>query len=311
MTAVTLPAEAPLAASSMSSSSTRCSWTGGGGGWGRETSLPPPVGSKWASLPSVGEPSGRGGRRGCPRRGAGPRGRARVGRPREARGELGVPVDVAPEPPRHAGREPLDDPAEGVAVLGGRLDRRANSLVGAAPADISRHGAFDVLIGWLLVGLQQGGRLHDLPGLTVTALRDLDFHPGLLNRMEAVLRQPFDRRDRFSGDLMHGGRARPDCFAVDVDGAGAAKADAAAEFRACELQLVTQVPQQRHVRAAVERAVLSVHFELNHRLPSRRVSINAGLRGSKDSKFANVRPNFLQEPFRDRETAIRATCART
>ena len=43
---------------------------------------------------------------------------------------------------------------------------------------------------------------------------------------------------------------------------------AAAEFRAGQPQLVAQIPEQRHVRIALERLGFTIDFELNHRFTS-------------------------------------------
>src|SRR5215216_3609425 len=56
-------------------------------------------------------------------------------------------------------------------LRGGGLDRRENTLITSAAADISRHRLIDVVVGGLaLLGDQRGG-VHDLAGLTVPALR--------------------------------------------------------------------------------------------------------------------------------------------
>src|SRR2546422_7565822 len=47
-----------------------------------------------------------------------------------------------------------------------------------------------------LRGLRQQRRgRHDLAGLAVSALRDIEFHPGALKRVRPIGGKPFDRRD--------------------------------------------------------------------------------------------------------------------
>src|SRR5215475_6072384 len=65
--------------------------------------------------------------------------------------------------------------------------------------------------------------------------------------MLAVWREALNRRDFFSGDLGHGNLAGAYCLAVDVNGAGAAKTGATAEFGARQLQMLAQHPKQRRV----------------------------------------------------------------
>src|ERR1700676_1808798 len=67
-----------------------------------------------------------------------------------------------------------------------QLDCLANSLVGAAAADVAAHGVIDLLIRRMRSFFQERYGLHDLAGLTVPALRNVQLHPGLLNRMEPV-----------------------------------------------------------------------------------------------------------------------------
>src|SRR3954451_3156370 len=135
----------------------------------------------------------------------------------------------------------------GEAVMSGSLHRLADggadARIGAAPADIAPHGAVDFLVtrGWRL--LQQGRRLHDLPGLAIAALRHGDIPPCLLERMVALWVQPFDRRHR---QVLGGADRRlagPDSLAIQMNGAGAAGGDAAAEFGAGQPQLIPQVPE--------------------------------------------------------------------
>src|ERR1700760_3692546 len=60
------------------------------------------------------------------------------------------------------------------------LDRSADALIGAASADIPRHGGVDVVIRRLRRVLPGGRRRHDLAGLAVAALHHLQFQPRLL-----------------------------------------------------------------------------------------------------------------------------------
>src|SRR5437763_1289983 len=77
------------------------------------------------------------------------------------------------------------------------LDRLTNALICSTPADIARHGVFDIAVSRFRFLLQQSGRLHDLTALTVAALRNLDLLPGPLHRMSAVFAQTFNSRDLF------------------------------------------------------------------------------------------------------------------
>src|SRR6266850_4732458 len=110
---------------------------------------------------------------------------------------------------------------------GGQVHRRPDPLIGAATADV-RHRVVDLLVGRLRLLLQQRRRGHDLPGLAIAALRDVERRPRLLHGMRARGRQALDRHDlvgRLHAPDRHDARAHQ--LAVDVHGAGAALGDAA------------------------------------------------------------------------------------
>src|SRR5262245_57695961 len=113
----------------------------------------------------------------------------------------------------------------------GRLeDGGANARVGSAAAQIAAHRGVDVGVGRLR-GLRERGRGgHDLAGLAVTALRDVDVLPRDLQRVIPVRRQPFDRRDRGVADRRDLRDAGPDRGPVPVHGARTALVDAAAKL---------------------------------------------------------------------------------
>src|SRR5947209_16786429 len=68
---------------------------------------------------------------------------------------------------------------------GGRLDGGGDALIAAAAADVAAHRAVDLVLGGVLVRREQSGGLHDLAGLAVAALRDIEGAPRLLHRMIA------------------------------------------------------------------------------------------------------------------------------
>src|SRR6516165_5500209 len=87
------------------------------------------------------------------------------------------------------------------------LDRSADALIGAASADIARHGGVDVVIRRLRRVLQQRRRRHDLAGLAVAALHHLQLQPRLLQgRALRRLADRLDRGDRALADRGDAGR---------------------------------------------------------------------------------------------------------
>src|SRR6266704_773592 len=62
------------------------------------------------------------------------------------------------------------------------LDRFTNSDIGSAPAKISAHRFFNVSVRRFWRSFQQRDGAHNLAALTVAALDDVFFHPGVLHR---------------------------------------------------------------------------------------------------------------------------------
>src|ERR1700719_4170052 len=117
---------------------------------------------------------------------------------------------------------------------GGRLDGGGDALIAAATADVAAHLAVDLVLGRVLVGGEQRGGLHDLPGLAIAALRDIEGAPRLLDRVVALRVEPLDRRHRAARNIVDGGDAGAGGLAIDVNGARAAQRDAAAILRSGE-----------------------------------------------------------------------------
>src|SRR5687767_11863799 len=69
--------------------------------------------------------------------------------------------------------------------LGRALDAFADPQIGTAAADVAIHRGIDLYVGWLVVGAEQRGGRHNLAGLTVAALRHVDFSPRDLQRVVA------------------------------------------------------------------------------------------------------------------------------
>src|SRR6516162_5098917 len=117
---------------------------------------------------------------------------------------------------------------------GSRLDGGANPLVAATAADVAAHCVVDLGLGRVLGRRQQCGGLHDLAGLAIAALRDIQGAPGFLHRMVAVTIEALDRCHRATAEFADGGDAGTGGLAVGMRGAGAAKRCAATVFRSRE-----------------------------------------------------------------------------
>src|SRR5258707_13266668 len=103
------------------------------------------------------------------------------------------------------------------------LDSLADSHISAAAADVPGHRGVDVAIGGIGLRGEQRRCRHDLAGLAVAALRDLQVDPRLLDSLAGGSgADGLDGRDALAG---HGGNrryARARGLAVEMDGARAA-----------------------------------------------------------------------------------------
>src|SRR5882724_43624 len=139
-----------------------------------------------------------------------------------------------------------------------------DALIGAAPADV-RHCVVDILIGRLRVSLEQGRRGHDLPGLAIAALGDVERRPGLLHRMRAGGRQAFDGDDLVGGfHASNRDGAGAHQGAVEVHRTGAALRDTTAILGAGQAHLLANGPQQRRVGLHLHVPDPAIDVELSH-----------------------------------------------
>jgi hypothetical protein len=100
--------------------------------------------------------------------------------------------------------------------------------------------------------------------LAVTALRHLVLHPRPLNRVVADGAQTLDGDDGLAVDVLHGGDAGARRLALEMDRTSTALRDSAPVLRACEAELVTEIPEQRHRGVSVEPALDAVHAQSDH-----------------------------------------------
>src|SRR5215468_7340213 len=124
------------------------------------------------------------------------------------------------------------------------LDRPADADIGHASAEVAAHDGVDVLVARVAKILEQSCGLHDLSGLAIAALRRLRLDPGLLQWMLTMRVEPLDRRDRRVRHRAERRNAGADRASVNVHSACAAHANAAAEFRALESDLIADDPQE-------------------------------------------------------------------
>src|SRR3989441_3249913 len=144
--------------------------------------------------------------------------------------------------------------------LRGAMDGCPDALVRAAATDVG-HRRVDIGVRGMRILREQRRGSHDLPRLAVAALRHVFLDPRALHGVRAVLGQAFDRRDALAGHGRHRQHTGAGSDAVQVDGAGAALGDAAAELGTGETEGVTQHPEERRVGRDVDRFAFTVDGE--------------------------------------------------
>ena len=140
------------------------------------------------------------------------------------------------------------------------MNAGADAKVGAAAAHVAGHGVVDVLVGGLRIIGKEGGSGHELAGLAVAALGDVEFTPSFLEGMGAVGRKALDGDDGFATDAGDRSHAGLDGLTADMHGARAALADAATEFGANEVEVIAEYPQERGLGSHVHSAGLAVNL---------------------------------------------------
>src|SRR2546428_8792121 len=147
------------------------------------------------------------------------------------------------------------------------LDGLADARISAAATNVPRHRLVDIGVSGRRDLRQQRGGGHDLAGLTVAALDDLEIEPGLLDLLAGRRSADgLDGGDRMSDRSAHRHHAGSPRHAVQVHGAGAAQCDAAAELGAVHPKQVAQGPEEGHVRVRVDLVRLAVDFQSDHGL---------------------------------------------
>src|ERR1700676_712451 len=141
----------------------------------------------------------------------------------------------------------LDPPPSRLHEVRGQVDSLSDAVIRAATAGIC-HLRVDVGVRGGRPLPQQGERAHDHAGLTISALRSVEFLPGDLDRVASVRRDPFDRGDRLAHGHRRGDAAGADRPAIDKQRARTALSYAAAELGARQPNVITYHPKKGRLR---------------------------------------------------------------
>src|ERR1700730_925620 len=149
--------------------------------------------------------------------------------------------------------------------LRGVVNRSADANVGCAAAEVAGHGEIDVVVVWPLDFLEQSGRGHYLPRLTVPALRDIMGDPCSLDRVGLATGQSLDGRDLAGADAGHRHRAGTQWLTIEINRSGTALRHPAAELGPGQAKIVPQHPKQGSVGQYVNGVGLAVDLDLQSR----------------------------------------------
>src|SRR5258708_381338 len=149
--------------------------------------------------------------------------------------------------------------------IGGAMHGADDARICGAAAQVAVHVRHDFFAGGVGIDGEQRGRLHDLAGLAVAALRNLRFDPGLLHRMRVRRVEPLDGRDdRIAVHVAELDHARAHGLAVYMHGTGTADAETASVLGPREPQILADRPEQRRIGRRVGKVTLTVNAELWH-----------------------------------------------
>ncbi len=139
------------------------------------------------------------------------------------------------------------------------MDRRADSHIGGAAAEIAAHRRVDVRIGGLRGFAQQPDRRHHLPRLAIAALHHVQLFPGREDRIRNASLHSFNRHHVSPVSVCDGDRTGPAGNAVEMDCAGAAQGLTAAILGPGQIELIPQDPEQRRIGVDVHTPHLAVN----------------------------------------------------
>src|SRR5262249_54008844 len=132
-----------------------------------------------------------------------------------------------------------------------------------AATEIAAHRVVNIIVGRARFLLQQTRRRHHLSRLTVAALRDLYFLPGLLYRVAQIARESFDRDHSLPLGARPSSHPGTDCVAVESTHAATAAAHPTTVLRAGQPAIFAPAPQQRFLGLRLDDKRFAIYRERN------------------------------------------------
>src|SRR5215472_9956298 len=106
----------------------------------------------------------------------------------------------------------------------------ANPVIGSAPAKVAGHSIVDVIVCRVGNFAEEGGGGHHLTGMTISALRCLQFEPGFLYRVTEIARQALNGCHRMTMNTRNRCDTRSNRCSIQMNGASTAPRNAATVF---------------------------------------------------------------------------------
>jgi len=153
----------------------------------------------------------------------------------------------------------ISSPASG--DLRSTMNGPANTVVGAAAADVARQGVIDLGVARVPIRGEKDRGCDDLTRLAVTALRNLFHQPGLLHWMASIVRQSLDRCYLLACRARKQYLARSDGIAFQDHSAGATLPDAASILCASKIKMIAEDPEQRCSWIGVNNPLLPIYCQ--------------------------------------------------
>ena len=136
-------------------------------------------------------------------------------------------------------------------------------------ADVA-HRCVDLVVRWIWPLPQERHGRHDLSGLAIAALGNVQLLPCKLDGMRPIGGQTFDGRDFRANGSLDRERAGARWPAVDVNGTSTAVSNAAGELGAREAYGIAQDPQKRRFRLHIYGMPRAVDVQHEPHIPNSR-----------------------------------------
>jgi hypothetical protein len=143
-----------------------------------------------------------------------------------------------------------------------RFNSCFDACIGTTAANIAKHGSFYFGITGFWICFQQGGCIHDLTALTITALSYVMLKPGLLQGVVTVFRQPLNGGNGLIAYLRYGQLTGTHSNISNKNGAASAKGNTTAVFGTHQAEMIAKHPEYWSGRVYIHLLFFSVNVQV-------------------------------------------------